>query len=342
MKVLQVIDKLNIGGAERVFVDMVNILSKTDLSVEVLLFDDTGRLTEDLNERIVVHNLDRKNKFSLSKLYRAHKLCVKFDIVHVHMRHCYAYIKLAQIIFRGNYKILLHDHFGDIDIDTTVPFRLKHWLEPEYYVGVSQSLATWAKAHLKGTQIHLLRNIVIPGKGVTNANRKNRKAFMVANIRRTKNIEFAITLCRELGIELTIYGNKTDDTYWQELMAMIEPNGKIKIVQGVSDVSLFYGDYSFALHCATSETGPLVLLEYMANSMPFIAYKTGEVAELLAPHLPSCFVNSFETEEWNVAIENIISSSESTSARMRNIFDDMFSVEKYKEECLKIYQSVYC
>jgi glycosyltransferase involved in cell wall biosynthesis len=342
MRILQVIDVLDIGGAERVFVDMVNILSSEGIDVEVLLFSDNGALTKTLSEKIKKHTLNRTNKFSIRKLWEAHKVCRSFDIVHAHMRHCYGYIKLAQIVFRGNYKILLHDHYGDIEIDTRVPFRLKSWLKPGYYVGVSQALVNWAKNNLKGTEIHLLRNIVVPGKTMNNTSHNSRKAFMVANIRRTKNIEFAITLCRELGIELTIYGNKSGDAYWQEITAMIEVDNSIKIIQGVSDVSLFYKDYGFALHCATSETGPLVLLEYMTHGVPFVAYKTGEVAELVAPYLPGCFVTSFEAAEWRAAIKNIISSGEDTSEKMRKIFDELFSVEKYKDECLKIYQSVYC
>jgi glycosyltransferase involved in cell wall biosynthesis len=339
MKVLQVIDKLNIGGAERVFVDMASILSDADLTVEVLLFDNTGKLTGELNSNIVVHNLDRKNKYSISKLYHTNKLCSGFDIVHVHMRHCYFYIRLAKLLFGGKYKIILHDHYGDIEINRQVPFRLKGVFKPDYYIGVSSSLTEWAKRYLGTKHVFLLRNTIVPSGQVQYNSQYQNKAFVISNIRKTKNIGFAIDLAKKMGWGLDIYGNKNDKEYYQHLLQQINGYDKIKIVDGVSDFSDHYNNYSLAIHCATSETGPLVLLEYMAYGIPFISYRTGEVASTVAEDLPLHFIDSFETNKWQQQIDSILSGN--CSNKLKETFNKHFSVDKYRNECLSIYQSVH-
>lgn len=339
MKVLQVIDKLNVGGAERVFVDMVNILATTGTPAEVLLFDNTGVLTTQLNSSVTVHNLARDNKYSIAKLSQVHKLCSRFNIVHVHMRHCYFYMRLAQLLFAGKYKLILHDHYGDINIDQQVPFRLKGMFKPKYYIGVSSTLTGWAKKYLHPKYAFLLRNTIIPSVKVQYTQPANNKAFVISNIRKTKNIGFAVSLAKKMNWELTVYGNKNDVAYYQQLTEQIDGNNKINIVDGVNDFSGLYNNYALALHCATSETGPLVLLEYMAYGIPFLAYRTGEVAGTVAEELPLHFIDNFETVDWEKRISQLQQTD--CTGKLKEVFNKHFSVDKYRDTCLAIYQSIH-
>ena len=51
------------------------------------------------------------------------------------------------------------------------------------------------------------------------------------------------------------------------------------------------------LHVSKSETGPLVLLEYMCKSMPFIAYDTGEIAQHIKINFPSLIKDNFDMRD---------------------------------------------
>lgn len=341
MKVLQVIDTLNIGGAEQVFVDLTNSLSASGVHVEVMVFHKIGKLVEQLNESLQVHVLNRSSKLSLTKAYKAHQLCKKFEIVHVHMRHCYAYIKAVQLLFKGKYKIILHDHYGDIEINKSVPFRLRYRLKPSYYIGVSHSLTNWAQNILKVDKVYLLRNVFQPSDAVKYEQYTGNKAIMIANIRKTKNIEFAIALCDKLGMELDIYGNSTDAAYTEYLHSLIIGKRTIRIIEGVLDFSELYSNYSLGIHTAVSETGPLVLLQYLAYGIPFISYKTGEVAAVAADELPLHFVDSFDLAEWEERIAGIKREGNITE-KFKAVFEKNFNIENYRQKCLRIYQDVSC
>lgn len=341
MKVLHVIDRLQIGGAEKVFIDITSLLCDTNVKVSALIFKAGFPLDTQIDKRIELHVLNRVNKYSIAKLYKTYRICSKHNIVHVHMRHCYNYVKLAQVMFGGSYKIILHDHYGDIEINPAIPFGLKLF-KPSYYIGVSKQLVEWSKTVLKVNPkyIYQLSNTIIPNKGIVyKYNSAEKKAMMVSNIRPTKNIEYAITLVKKMDWELDIYGNNGENEYFNFVNSQIQSNRRIKIIQGVTDFSKIYNTYNLAIHCAKSETGPLVLLEYLAYGIPFISYNTGEIANVVSRELPLHFMNSFDEEDWIDRIR-VLMTEDGLSTKLKAVFWKYFSPEKYIEECLKIYESV--
>ena len=82
MKVLHVIDKLNVGGAERVFINLSNMLFEKGIDVSTVSLLGKGELDSQLNCKI--ENLDfvRRSKFNFYSGYVFSKYLNKFDIVH--------------------------------------------------------------------------------------------------------------------------------------------------------------------------------------------------------------------------------------------------------------------
>src|SRR5690606_33084741 len=114
-KVLHVIDRLETGGAEKLFASITHMLLNKSITTGALLFSRHGALYNKLDKRLTLHILNRQNKFNPILLYKAHSICKNYDIVHTHLRHVHAYIKLAQCLFKGRYKLVLHDHAAITD-----------------------------------------------------------------------------------------------------------------------------------------------------------------------------------------------------------------------------------
>lgn len=340
MRILHIIDKLNTGGAEKVFIDITHLLAEKGVAVDALLFDATGDMTPQLDSRLKVHVLNRTNKYAVSKMWELHRICSGYDIVHAHMRHVYQYVRLVQFLFNGGYKLVIHDHYG---IDKTIPLSLKYIFRPRYYIGVCTALTEWAKTDvgLNAGNVYLLRNTIIPKAIAGTSGSHTRKAMMVANISRVKNIEFAIRLFKKMDWELDIYGNSRDPVYYNELLQLIGDNNKIRIINNVTDFSGLYNRYSLAIHSSRSESGPLVLLEYLVQGLPFITYKTGEVAEVIYNDLPFLLMDSFDMEKWIVQVDKIM-QAESLPVKMKEVFNRYFLPGKYVEECLQIYERISC
>lgn len=340
MKVLHVIDRLNIGGAEKVFVDITRLLAEDGIAVGALLFQAGYPLESQLHPGVRLHVLNRRNKYSIAKLYATHNICKQYDIVHVHMRHCYTYVRLSQLLFGGGYKIVLHDHNG---FQFAVPRGLKGVFKPRYYIGVSSDLCKWAVEKLLIPQQHVfvLKNTVIPDGTINYQWDPNRnKALIVSNFRKVKNLEFAVRLFKKIDWGLTMYGNRQGDaSYFNAIAAEVNDLPNIEIKEGITKFADLYSQYDFAIHTSTAESGPLVLLDYMAYGIPFLSYKTGEVAEIVGNDLPMCFIDSFNETEWIKRMEDI-KNIPGISEKLRTTFNKYFSPKAYIKECLSIYQSV--
>ncbi|GAB5555133.1 MAG: hypothetical protein Sapg2KO_47240 [Saprospiraceae bacterium] len=342
MKVLHCLDTLAVGGAERVCVDACNLLSETnDYSVSLLLVRHGGSLKKDLNPKITTKELKFYRKTSIRGWLSLIKALYGFDIIHVHMRHTYGRVKLAAMLAGIKTPIVFHDHFGDIEHDKTVPAYLDKLFTPKYYIGVSKDLTDWAIDRLQMPQENTwtLANTIARNLPMNNTKKKRSKDLvMVSNLRKTKNIEFAIKLAKASGFSLDIYGQVIDLDYHQSLKVLTQ-NYPIKFITDVSDVFPYLTHYKLAIHTAKSETGPLVVMEYLKSGTTFLAFNTGEVIRQVKEEFPKLIVNNFQESNWLNAI-NIFIQYPIPDARLKAVFDERFGPEAYLENLNKIYHWV--
>jgi len=354
MKILHVIDTLNIGGAERVLVTLCNIFHQRNYKIDVLTIVTPGKYADELLSGITVYSLNRKWKFNLSKLYRLSNIADKYDIVHVHMRYDLRYVFLSKLLFGFKAKIVSHDHYGDIMIDQAVPKFAKFILNKVTYVAVSKDLIEWAisKVGLPRGKTFLLSNIVQIKHNTRIRKEANQNSIlMISNIRPAKNIEFAIELMKALNesgspYTLDIIGQINDMEYYQKILKMIdlyELDKKVKLIHDCYDVQAIIPKYSLAIHTARSESGPLVLIEYLGHSMPFIAFKTGRVVEQIENELPELIIDNFNVEAWISAIKHLLEGdelglNEHLKTRMNEVFFKYYSEDNYYNDCLIVYE----
>lgn len=338
-KVLHIIDKLNIGGAEQVVVTLVNILNERGIDVALLSLLDRGDLCDEINKDVPQFFLNRTNKYSLRSLRKLYHLVNEFDIVHVHSRQNLRYVVLCKVIYFGSFpKIVFHDHTPYVE-DRYI-FKIIG-SQIDAFVGVSNMNTNWAIKNINITNAYTLPNIirklkvkdVIPDKDIV----------VVGNVSSQKNYEFLIKLSSKLKDKIDVYyGGISGKEYFDSILSMKTDN--VNFIYGEKNIQQRIKQYEMALHCAHAESGPLVLIEYLAQGIPFITYNTGEVVEQIKEDLPEFIVNSFDTEEWIIAIERmkklIEEDIEGLKERMTIVFEKNYSEDKYFEKCIKIYNSL--
>lgn len=339
-KVLQVIDRLEVGGAERVFLDLTYLLLNENIKVDALLISGKGPLYSSIDSRAGKYFLNRKWKFNPFKMVECASICSRYQIVHVHMRHTYAYVRLAQIISFKKFNIIFHDHFGDNEMSFSSLFTLKGFFKPKYYIGVSKHSVNWAiaKLNIDNSRVFLLKNIIIPSDDSVKLN-SNRDLLMISNIRPIKNIELAVGLAKNFRRKLTIYGNAPADEYSENILKLIEATDYVELIQGENNIQRFFKNYSLAVHTAHLETGPLVLIEYLARGLPFLAHAVGEVAEVLKDEIPECFINSLDITKWEEKISYLEKAAPSPE-KLIGLFNKYFGTKGYIGKCMNIYKEI--
>jgi glycosyltransferase involved in cell wall biosynthesis len=351
-KILQVISKLDSGGAEKVVVDICNLLIKKNYEVTILFTRSPGPLSKFLNPKVKQISLDRRNKFSLVAIVKCLKVLIDYDIIHVHTRHTFYYIKLIMSILpMKNWNLIFHDHGSEIDIDGRTPIFFQLFNNNYGYIGVSEVLCNWAEDNIKGlTNIYKLPNIRV----VNNSNKSDDlekiakdettlRFVHVSNIHPIKNLEHSILLIdalkKEKKVSLTIYGAKSNKIYHSSLIKLINSlklNDIIEIIDDELDIPSILSSYDFGLYTSKSETGPLVLIEYLCKGIPFLSFDTGEVVKTVKKNYPLFVINNFDVKKWENRIDDLL-IKKYDKKEMVKFYNENFSTEVYLDNLIKIY-----
>lgn len=352
LKVLHVIDSLRIGGAERVLVDLCNLLIRKNVDVSVLVITGEDPMRKYLDPDIPYYKLNRTFKWDMAKLYRINKICRGYDIIHVHLRYNFKYLAFCKFVFRGKFRIVLHDHFGDIENDRRIPFGVGFFLRRErWFMGVSQPLVAWAveRVGLKPYRCFILPNIVMRRENLPEkaSPSKSLKVLLVSNFRPSKNHAFAFKLFAELNkvldYRVTLVGQVHDKEYMGRLLDQIRHLNlldRLEIRHDIDDVQLIASQFDIAIHTAHQESGPLVLIEYLAQGLPFVAFKTGEVSTQVCDVIPDFLMGNFDVSEWLKRILFVINRKRQYEREIRDCFESLYSEDRFVDRTLHIYNHI--
>lgn len=139
--------------------------------------------------------------------------------------------------------------------------------------------------------------------------------------------------------ELTIIGEIQDQKYYDILIKEIESlnyKNQVQFLHGIDNVQQLLPQFELGLMTSISESGPLVLIEYLSQNLPFIANQTGEVGVVLKKELPNLFIKNFDLNEWR----NKTKKLENKNLQLDQLYSKYYSPNQYIKECLKIYRSI--
>lgn len=339
MKILQVIDQLGLGGAERVCVNMANLLFRNGYDVKVVVFDQSGPLFELIDEGIEVVVLGRKKH-----KFKAYKTLIKevrqADIIHIHMRQNYKYVKKTLLAYGVKKKLILHDHYGEIAVNKRVPTFYRSFYKPDLYIGCSKLLTDWATGIVKldSKDVFLVHNFVLKYNSHQSKDFEKKGLVMVGNLKPVKNHFFAVEIAKKLQLDLTIYCAKNDNSYFRELkkkIANINMTDRVFFKHSSINVQEELYQYQYALLTSTSEGDPLALIEYLSQGIPFLSYNIGESVKIIQKYFPAFVQNTFEINEW---LENFNKIKSVTNQEVASIYDTHYSAQGFLDKYIDIYK----
>ena len=166
MRVLQLIDTLEAGGAERVAVNLANALSNEIESSFLCATRKEGLLKEAISTEVQylflnkTKTIDLKAIKCLSTFVRKNKI----DTIHAHSSSFF----LATIIKFLNPKILVvwHDHYGNTEFIEKRKYKALRFCS-KYFAhifSVNKVLEVWAKQNLRNKNVSYLPNFATLNK----------------------------------------------------------------------------------------------------------------------------------------------------------------------------------
>ncbi len=301
-RIMHIIDALMVGGAEQVLVDLANRSHRDGHFTAVCVTRGSGPKAKDLAPGIPVFDLRRAHRFDVLALWRLRQVIQQHhvEVLHAHGRSTLAFLMVAKACGAVRIPILFHDHYGKIELDTTVPawfpFAARHTLSQ--YVGVHSRLEEWAwaagvsrdRACWVNNALDLSRfDAVAPGTlrprlGIAP---EVLIGVVACGIRPEKGIDVlldAIAECQERHrFIIVVIGGARDATYAATCQQRARDEQlPVHFAGEQNHPAEWFKGADFAVLPSRSESGPLVLIEYMACGLPVVSTQTGGIAQQVA------------------------------------------------------------
>lgn len=295
MRILQLIDSLNPGGAERMAVNLANALQEEKVYSALCTTREEGALKADLLPKIPYFFADKRHTLDLSALFRLRKFVKQHQIEIIHAHATSLFFAVLLKMSKPSLKVIWHNHQGkSVDASRMKQVYFNYILK--FVTGiivVNSPMKVFMQKFSNFKKIILLPNFVSESSVVVERKKSlpqtNPTLISVANVRPEKD---QLTLIRAFkrilvqcpNAQLTLVGAKTDQDYAQKIMACIEElalTESVHWIGGVSQPQELMQKATIGVLSSVSEGLPLVLLEYGACKLPVICTDVGDCKKVV-------------------------------------------------------------
>ncbi|MGB3453634.1 MAG: glycosyltransferase family 4 protein [Moheibacter sp.] len=345
MNILQMIDNLNIGGSERMAVNISNVLAKNGNHVVLCASREKGALTEFVDDEVKLICLNKKKAWDVFAFRRFLKIIKDDQVELIHAHSSSVFWAAAAKKFYPNIKLIWHDHLGDEG--KLNPERKKGVQrisgKIDGIIAVNEKLKIWSQqfTKVKDENVVYIPNFPLLKEPKIQKNNSDKKLKIVClgNLRWQKghpDLLKAISIIEKkspgLDYKLIVAGGYRQDDYYLGLQKFIKENQleeKIEFTGSVTDTSRLLYNCDIGVLSSVSEGLPVSLLEYGLASLPVVVTDVGQCAEVVDFGKAGLVVPSENPEAMATALTELLKNEEK-----RKDFS-----QKFKERTETVYGS---
>ncbi len=289
MRVVQVIDSLEAGGAERMAVNYANALVEKIEFSGLISTRKEGVLKNNIESKVSYLFLKKKNIIDFKAVSKLRKYLKdnKVNIIHAHSSSFFIAVLIKLTL--PKIKIIWHDHYGTRIRETGKENRVLIFLSiffSSIFV-VNLELAEWSKKYLKCSKVTFIPNFTkfqnINEQKTYLKGNDGKRIIILANLKKPKNHALAVRAFSDLklnedGWSLHFIGRDYFDDYSNILKEAIKLNSLedyIHLYGEKDDVKFILSQASVGILASTHEGFPVTLLEYGSVGLAVISTKAG-------------------------------------------------------------------
>jgi len=344
MRIVQIIDSLDTGGAERMAVNYANALSKKIEFSGLIASRKEGLLLNQIDKNVSYLFLKKKKKIDFGAVFRLRNYLKNnnIDIIHAHSSSFFIAV-LVKIIL-PKIKIIWHDHYGiSQDLSSRKNISLK--VSSLFFTGiisVNSDLKNWAKSYLLCSNIIYLPNFILDSSVSSEKAQLNgidsKRIICVANLRPQKNHILLIDAANVIKDKFPdwtfhLFGKDFNDSYSDQLKKKVnnlQLQNKVYFYGTTNNICSSLLQCHIAVLPSLSEGLPLAILEYGLNRLPVIATNVGEISKIISSEKEGVIIESNNLNALVAAIEKLIESEKYRNEIGLNLYNKVqkdFSAE---------------
>lgn len=324
MRIVQIIDSLEAGGAERMAVNYANALATEIPFSGLVTTRKEGSLKGELKDQVYYLFLNKKRSLDFKAVLRLRNYVVQHKVTVVHAHGTSFFIAFLLKLLSPSLLLIWHDHYGDSEFLSKRPTRALRSTLPFFrgVIAVNQKLKLWAEQQLKFTKVLYLPNFPSEGtillKHTFLQGIDGKRIVCLANLRVQKDHFLLLEVATELRKShpdwtFHLVGKYFQDEYSQKIRNLIAANHLEKNVflyGSKEDVKNILDQSTIAILTSQSEGLPLALLEYGWNKKPVVVTNVGEIASLVQNGKNGFLVPSKQKQMFYEAVVTLIENDD--------------------------------
>lgn len=291
MRILQIIDSLEPGGAEKMAVSFANSLSEKIEFSGLVATRKEGDLKQSINQKVSYFFLNKRFSLDYKAVLNLRNYCIvnRIQIIHAHSSSYFISCLVKILVPKIN--LIWHDHNGVGNIpkkDGTIYLQLFSVFF-KGIISVNTQLEIWAKKNLFCRNVVYLANYVIENKNYQKhtslKGQSGKRILYLANLRHQKNHFMLIEVVKKLRIDFPdwtyhLVGMDFKDTYSSDIKKAIEINNLNDVIflyGSCKDIENIIVQSDIAIFTSYSEGLPVALLEYGLYKKPVVSTRAGQI-----------------------------------------------------------------
>lgn len=324
MRIVQIIDSLDIGGAEKMAVNYANLLAEKVEFSGLVTTRKEGELKKQLKHQVGYLHLNRKHTIDIKAILKLKKFCVanKIDYLQPHSSSYFTAVLLKLAL--PKVKIIWHDHNGlseFLSANKWFVLKLASFLF-KGIIAVNYQLKNWAEKELNCKAVIYLPNFTsFDGKQPKVTELKGvdgKRILCLANLRMQKNHFLLLDVAAKLkethpDWSFHLVGKDFEDEYSQKLKKDI-------LERNLTQTVFIYGSRNDTFHIinqaeitiltSNSEGLPVALLEYGLLKKPVVSTDVGEIPLIIKNKKNGLIVPRGNTQQFCNALIQLIENKE--------------------------------
>lgn len=352
--VFQVVDSLRTGGTERMAVNVSNGLAERGWDVHLFATRELGPLAADVDDGVELHALARRSRWDLDGI-RAFRRAVttgRPEIVHCHGWSTMRFATAAMTGLRRAPALVLHDHHPRSG-PMAWHYRAAAWVRTSSRIAVDEALLSPPLRTLhRSVELAIPNGVPLsefPSKASYGLGMEPR-IIALANLRSPKGHEVLVRALAKvqasgLRARVDLVGAPSDAAYAARVRFLSTSLGVDQAVHELglrSDTATLLPTYDIGVVPSLAESGPLVLIEYLAAGLPFVTTDTGAIPAMLPPDLRAWVVPVDDPDALACRMIDLLSLSPeqraSIGARARKFAQDNLSMDRTVDAIENVYR----
>ena len=322
MRILQLIDSLEAGGAERMAVNYANVLGDALGFSALVATRKEGSLLEQIDTKVNYLFLNKKKALDFGALRRLRSFVLQHSITHVHAHSTSFFMAFLLKLCCPSLKLIWHYHYGNDKGISNKRILIFKIIIPFFngVIAVNQNLKVWIEDKLKYKEVIYLPNFISSNKADNKTileGVQDKRILSLANLRPDKNHFLLLEVARMLKAShpdwtFHLVGKDFEDAYSLSIRDTIKTfqlENQVFLYGSRTDVSCILSQSTIGILTSASEGLPVALLEYGMHQIPVVVTAVGELPSIIDNNVTGWLVPSNDAVSFYKALLALISDS---------------------------------